>query len=104
MDYKIKGKLAFVTAGAHGIGQAIANLLTEEGAEVIVADLDQAALAENGRNWAGTFAADLTTAQGVDTAVAYVLQTFGRAPDILINNVGVADPNSLADISDEKWS
>jgi len=40
----------------------------------------------------------------VDGAVSYVLKTFGRAPDILINNVGVADPNSLVDISDEKWS
>src|SRR5688572_11372365 len=100
MDYKIKGKLAFVTAGAWGIGQAIANLLIEEGAKVIVADQDQADLSENGRNWAGTFAADLTTAEGVDSAVAYVLKTFGKAPDILINNVGVADPNSLAEISD----
>jgi NAD(P)-dependent dehydrogenase (short-subunit alcohol dehydrogenase family) len=103
MDYKLNGKLAFVTAGAWGIGQAIANLLTEEGAKVIVADQDQAALSENGRTWAGAFAADLTTAQGVDAACSHVLKTFGRAPDILINNVGVADPRSLTELSDEKW-
>jgi len=44
MDYQLRGKLAFVIAGAHGIGEAIANLLTTEGAVVIVADQDAAAL------------------------------------------------------------
>jgi len=48
MDYQLKGKLAFVTAGAQGIGRAIANLLTQEGASVIAADQDEAALRENG--------------------------------------------------------
>jgi NAD(P)-dependent dehydrogenase (short-subunit alcohol dehydrogenase family) len=48
MDYQLRGKLAFVTAGAHGIGEAIANLLTGEGAVVIVADQDAAALQGGG--------------------------------------------------------
>src|SRR5207249_2913368 len=39
MDYRIKGKLAFVSAGAHGIGQAVADLLTQEGAAVVCAHL-----------------------------------------------------------------
>jgi NAD(P)-dependent dehydrogenase (short-subunit alcohol dehydrogenase family) len=38
MDYRLKGKCCFVTAGANGIGAAIAKLLTAEGASVIVAD------------------------------------------------------------------
>jgi hypothetical protein len=33
VDYQLKGKLAFLTAGAHGIGEAIADLLIEEGAQ-----------------------------------------------------------------------
>jgi NAD(P)-dependent dehydrogenase (short-subunit alcohol dehydrogenase family) len=103
MDYQLKGKLAFVTAGAQGIGGAIANLLAQEGASVIVADQDEAALRENGRAWRATCAADLSTAAGMDKAVAYVLQTFGRAPDILINNLGVADPVPFEQISDERW-
>jgi len=49
-------------------------------------------------------AADLATAQGTDTAVSYVLKTFGRAPDILINNLGVGDSSSFVDISDERWA
>ena len=42
MDYLISDKLAFVAAGAHGIGAATADLLTAEGARVIVADSDSA--------------------------------------------------------------
>ena len=44
MDYRLKDHLACVFAGAHGIGQATANLLAQEGARVIVADQDEAAL------------------------------------------------------------
>ena len=104
MDYRIKGKLAFVSAGAHGIGQAVADLLTQEGAAVVVADQDEAALQENGRRWAGTFRADLATAEGVDQAVSHVLRTFGQAPDILINNLGVGESSSFEEISDERWA
>jgi len=104
MDYHIQGKLAFVTAGAYGIGEATANLLTREGATVIVADQDREALQENGRAWAGTFVADLATATGVEAAIAYVLRTFGRCPDILINNLGLGDAAPFEDLSDERWT
>ena len=47
MDYQLKGKTAYVSAGAHGIGEAIADLLTQEGAKVIVADHDADGLRES---------------------------------------------------------
>ena len=103
MDYQIAGKLAFVTAGAHGIGESVADLLTQEGAEVIVADCDQPALREKSGRWRGVFAADLATADGVSGAVAYVNDTFGRAPDILVNNLGVGNSGTFEQISDERW-
>jgi NAD(P)-dependent dehydrogenase (short-subunit alcohol dehydrogenase family) len=103
MDYQLSGKYAFVTAGAHGIGQAIANLLSAEGAHVIVADQDEGALRDNGRAWHGAFAADLATARGIDAALTYTLQKFGRAPDVLINNLGLADPAPFEDLPDEQW-
>jgi NAD(P)-dependent dehydrogenase (short-subunit alcohol dehydrogenase family) len=103
MDYQLKGKLAFVAAGAYGIGAATANLLTQEGASVIVADRDEAALRENGSGWTGTFAGDLSTAEGVNDTLSYVLKTFGRAPDILVNNLGVGDGGNFEDLSDERW-
>jgi NAD(P)-dependent dehydrogenase (short-subunit alcohol dehydrogenase family) len=104
MDCGLKGKYAFVCAGAYGIGEAVANLLTQEGASVIVADREEAILQQKAGQWAGAVAADLATAAGVDSAVSYVFKTFGRAPDILINNLGVGDSSPFEDITDERWA
>jgi NAD(P)-dependent dehydrogenase (short-subunit alcohol dehydrogenase family) len=54
VDYQLKGKLAYVAAGAHGIGEAIADVLTQEGAEVIVADCDADVLRQKSGKWRGT--------------------------------------------------
>jgi NAD(P)-dependent dehydrogenase (short-subunit alcohol dehydrogenase family) len=104
MDYRINGKLAFVNAGAHGIGEAIADLLTQEGAHVIVADRDEAALAEKAPRWTDTVTADLATAEGVEKATSFALAAFGRAPDILVNSLGVGNSSSLEELSDEQWA
>ncbi|MEZ5284881.1 MAG: SDR family oxidoreductase [Vicinamibacterales bacterium] len=104
MDYQLDGQLACVFAGAHGIGAAIADLLTAEGAGVVVADHDDTALAEGAARWQGVVTADLATAAGVAHAVDYVLERFGRAPDILINNLGVGNSQPFESITDEAWS
>jgi NAD(P)-dependent dehydrogenase (short-subunit alcohol dehydrogenase family) len=104
MDYRIEGKNAFINAGAHGIGEATADLLTQEGAHVIVADRDEAALKEKAHRWAGVVVADLATAEGVEHATSSVLAMFGRAPDILINNLGVGNSGAFEEISDERWA
>src|SRR5258706_11084529 len=104
MDYQLKGKTAYVSAGAHGIGEAIADLLTQEGAKVIVADCDADALRDKAAKWHGTVAANLATGPGVEKAVAYAMETFRGVPDILINNLGVGDSTSFDDISDEQWA
>jgi NAD(P)-dependent dehydrogenase (short-subunit alcohol dehydrogenase family) len=104
MDYQIKGKYAFVSAGAHGIGEATADLLTQEGASVIVADRDGDTLQQKAKRWAGVVAADLATADGVEQATSYVVATFGRAPDILVNNLGVGNAGSFEELSDERWA
>jgi NAD(P)-dependent dehydrogenase (short-subunit alcohol dehydrogenase family) len=103
MDYQLKGALAVVTAGAHGIGAAAADLLAAEGAEVFVADQDAAALAARSAPWRGTSAADLSTAEGVAKAVAAALDTFGRAPDIFVNNLGVGNSTPFEQTTDETW-
>ena len=97
MDYQLTGQLAYVSAGAHGIGEAIADLLTQEGAEVIVADADADVLQEKAGKWRGTVAADLATPAGVEKATGYALKQFGRAPDILINNLGVGNSTPFED-------
>src|SRR6185436_17672071 len=89
VDYLLRGKTAYVSAGAHGIGEAIADLLAAEGAVVLVSDQDADTLRDKAHKWRGTVAADLATADGIGRAVEYVLTTFGDAPDIVINNLGV---------------
>jgi NAD(P)-dependent dehydrogenase (short-subunit alcohol dehydrogenase family) len=96
MDLQLAGKRAFITAGAHGIGEAIADLLTAEGVSVVVADLDAAAL--DGR-WAGTIAADLASAEGVNRALDFL----GEAPDILVNNLGVGNSGTFEELDDDRW-
>jgi NAD(P)-dependent dehydrogenase (short-subunit alcohol dehydrogenase family) len=104
MDYQLKGKSAFVVAGAHGIGEAIADLLTQEGARVIVADIDGETLAGKEQKWAGVVTADLATAEGVSQSVAQALKQFDGPPDILINNLGVGNPFGLEEQTDEGWA
>jgi NAD(P)-dependent dehydrogenase (short-subunit alcohol dehydrogenase family) len=103
MDYQLKAKTAFVSSGAYGIGQATADLLTQEGASVIVADIDKNALEQNGKKWRGTFAADLSTADGMTRAIQHVFEQFGGPPDILINNLGVGDTAPFETLTDERW-
>jgi NAD(P)-dependent dehydrogenase (short-subunit alcohol dehydrogenase family) len=104
LNYQLHGASAFVSAGAHGIGEAIADLLTQEGAHVIVADQDEAALREKSKKWKGTVAANLSTPEGIDRAVSHALAAFDGPPDILINNLGVADAAPFAQISDGQWA
>jgi NAD(P)-dependent dehydrogenase (short-subunit alcohol dehydrogenase family) len=103
MDYQLEGKHALVNAGAHGIGEAIADLLAQEGARVVVADSDRAALEEKAGRWAGIVAADLATADGIEKAASHAKKIFGRAPDILINNLGVGNAASFEELTDERW-
>lgn len=104
MDYQLRGKTADLSAGAHGIGEAIADLLAQEGAAVLVSDHDADALREKRGKWRGTVAADLATADGIEHATGHVLSTFGDAPDIVINNLGVGDSTPFDAISDERWA
>ena len=80
MDYHLSNQTAFVAAGAHGIGEAIANLLAQEGARVVVADQDEAALARTRRAMARHVAADLATAPASTTAVADVRRRSAARP------------------------
>ena len=104
MDFQLKGKTAFVAAGAHGIGESIADLLTQEGAVVIVADTDAEVLHEKESKWHGTVAGVLSTAKGVEHCVDQALRAFSGPPDILINNLGVGNPYNLEEQTDEGWA
>jgi NAD(P)-dependent dehydrogenase (short-subunit alcohol dehydrogenase family) len=87
---RLQGKLALVTGGAGGIGAAIARRFSEEGAKVVVNDLDlgraeKIALALDG----DAIAADVSDPRAVSEMFARVADRHGRL-DVLVNNAGIS--------------
>lgn len=109
MDLQLSGKTAYITGGANGIGASIADLLSAEGVRVAVADADGATLKDCAERWTADgrspvlIDTDLSTAEGVAAAVDGVLTGFGRAPDIVVNNVALCISRDFADIDDDAW-
>lgn len=94
MRVELGGKVALVTGAARGIGQAIADRLAENGAEVWYTDIDEttSAAAAAGRPGARHAALDVTSVQAAAAVVERIVVESGRL-DILVNNAGV---NTLA--------
>ena len=106
MDLQLTDKLALVSGSTKGIGHAIARLLAQEGARVIVNGRSEAsvaqALAGIRRSVPGArlegFAGDLAGAAG-----AQALQERFPQLDILVNNLGIYQPQPFEEIPDEEW-
>jgi NAD(P)-dependent dehydrogenase (short-subunit alcohol dehydrogenase family) len=105
-----EGKVALVTGGASGLGQAAVRLLAGRGARVVVADLDaaggDATVAQVGE--AGGEAlflrTDVTNESDVAAAVAKAVDTWGRL-DCALNNAGTTGPSKpTADYTLEEWN
>jgi NAD(P)-dependent dehydrogenase (short-subunit alcohol dehydrogenase family) len=108
---KLEGKVAIVTGGAGGIGQAYCRALAQEGAAVVVADID----AEGAEKFAAELEAegfqavgvgvDVTDQDSANAMVASAVERFGGL-DILVNNAGImsAIPKSkLLDVPPDVW-
>ena len=102
---RLKDKVAIVTGGAHGMGEAEARLFAKEGAKIVVADLlaDQAeAVAVDIRAGGGEAIAvrtDVTSEPDWLALIDRTVSTYGRL-DILVNNAGISgssvgDPDAL---------
>jgi len=103
---RFEGRVALVTAGAQGIGAAIARRLAAEGASVVVTDLQEEKVAEVaaefGEHGLG-LRVDVTSREDVDAAVAAAVERFGRL-DVVVNNAGGCIVTSVPeDATAEEW-
>ena len=99
------GTRALVTAGASGIGRAIADLLLAHGARVHICDVSEEFLADFARAWpeAGRSKADVSSDADVARLFADVRANLGGL-DVLVNNAGIAGPTGrVEDISPADW-
>ncbi|NEB78471.1 SDR family oxidoreductase [Streptomyces sp. SID14478] len=108
---RFEGYAVLVTAAGRGIGAAVAHRLAQEGAQVLVTDIDEPAarkVAAEIREQGGTareFACDVGDRASVEGAVAHAVDAFGRL-DVLVNNAYACHPDAalFEEEDDEGWA
>src|SRR5215470_6164136 len=110
MDLGLKDKVAVVGGASKGLGRACAEVLTEEGARVVMcsrsrADLDRAAEELRDRTGADVvaIAGDLDRHETIKGLIAGAVERFGRL-DILVNNSGGPPLARAASATEEQWA
>jgi 3-oxoacyl-[acyl-carrier protein] reductase len=104
----LAGKVAIVTGGSRGIGLAIARLLAEDGASVVVSGRDAARLEAAVKELESLgapvmgVAADAAKREDVDRLVEATRERFGRI-DVLVNNAGITRDQLLVRMKDDDW-
>ncbi len=102
-EFDLTGRLAVVTGGAAGIGRAIAEVLAEAGAKVVVADRDAAAADRTAQDLGGiALALDVTDAAAAEQVAADLVARHG-APQILVNNAGIVQNGASLEIDLADW-
>lgn len=104
---RLKDKVAVVTGGSRGIGQAVSELFAKEGATVIIVDLlPQGAEVAKGINEnsgkAEFHAISVTDKEAIESLFDQVNSKHGKI-DILINNAGITRDRTLEKMSEDEW-
>jgi len=107
---RLAGKKAVITGGDSGIGRAVAIAFAREGADVVIAYLDEeqdaqetAQLVKEAGRQAVLFAGDIAKRETCEALVGKAVEAFGRI-DVLVNNAAFQmNHETLEEISDEEW-
>lgn len=97
---KLENRVAVVTGGAKGLGQAMAELFAEEGAKVIAVDMTD--LTYSHENVEG-YKLNVTDTDECRKFFDYALQKYGKI-DILVNNAGITRDAMTRKMTDEMWN
>jgi NAD(P)-dependent dehydrogenase (short-subunit alcohol dehydrogenase family) len=106
----LSGRVAFVTGSAGGIGKAIAKKMAEEGACIVLNDVNPDRLAEAkdefiglfGRDSVTTVIADVTSQASIEQALKDASLAFGGI-DLIVNNAGISISKGILEHTQEDW-
>ena len=105
---ELEGKIALVTGAAQGIGRAIALLLAQKGADIVISDINLEKAEEMAKEIealgrkAMAIKVDVANTNDVERMVEAILERFGQI-DILVNNAGIARDKLILRMTEEDW-
>ncbi|HEX8746411.1 MAG TPA: 3-oxoacyl-ACP reductase FabG [Pyrinomonadaceae bacterium] len=107
---RLKDRIALITGGGRGIGRSIAMTFAREGAKIALCSRTSAEVERVADELRNEFSSDVmydvcnvADPQDVEKFFLSAFNAFGRGPDILINNAGVAESAPLLKTTDEFW-
>ena len=104
----LTGKVALVTGAAQGIGKAVAMLLAQRGADIIISDINLEKAEETSKEIATlgpramAIRANVAVVEEVEKMVQAIIERFGQI-HILVNNAGIARDKLLLRMTEEDW-
>jgi len=105
---RVQDKVTVLTGGASGIGRAAARMLADEGAIVVIGDVDERAAdvaegIEDAGGRASFVRTDVASWSDIERLIATAVDGHGRL-DVIVNNVGVAIGGSAGEMSEDDWN
>ncbi|MFQ5791911.1 MAG: SDR family NAD(P)-dependent oxidoreductase [Acidobacteriota bacterium] len=104
----LEGRVALVTGAAQGMGAACARRLAEQGARLVVFDIQRPALEQRAEALRGagvaveTVPGDVTRSADAEEAARRAVERFGSL-DILVNAAGILRPTGIFELSEDEW-
>ena len=104
----LQGRISLITGAAQGIGRAIAQALADAGAVLVLADVNEAKLAETAAEFtaagsqATPFTVNVSSQESIEAGAKAILDKFGKV-EILVNNAGITRDNLMLRMKRADW-